>query len=435
MALDRRASRLQIGTRAVLCAALVHVGALGLAWPARAADLPIPELERWQAQMVSAGATICSRLASTGSLGDVYYDMTRVMYQIADYTGDSSWAQCAGVARALYRDGYVLLIDGHVAGYWNFPTGLTLDFQRTGDGLSQEAVTLLSENAAYAADVTPLAWTEMADRSREVAYAILSYIDSETLGQPRRARRAELVDQAYGHMDQWFVQFTWQGPDRTLGQFSPFMVALTAHSLIRDWEQTGDPRLIPTLRMAADWLWANAWLPAERSMFYDAVNNGTGPGSGAPDLNLLIAPMYAFLYRQTGDPKYRDEGDALFAGGVDLAYLGDGKHFDQNYWWSFDYVRWRSVPNPALSVTIASPAPGATVSGITTVSVSVTGNSPVTTLRYYLDGVFVGEASPSAPSLSGDSSLIANGPHTLTVTAVDEAGNIEEAAVAFTVLN
>ena len=68
---DRRASCLEVGTRAVLCAALVHLGALGLAWPAQAADLPIPELERWQAQMVSAGAAICSRLGSAGSLGDV----------------------------------------------------------------------------------------------------------------------------------------------------------------------------------------------------------------------------------------------------------------------------------------------------------------------------------------------------------------------------
>ena len=44
--------------------------------------------------------------------------------------------------------------------------------------------------------------------------------------------------------------------------------------------------------------------------------------------------MYAFLYAQTGETKYRDQGDALFAGGVDLAWLAGAKQFNQNYWWS-----------------------------------------------------------------------------------------------------
>jgi hypothetical protein len=119
-------------------------------------------------------------------------------------------------------------------------------------------------------------------------------------------------------------------------------VGLTAHSLIRDWEQTHDARLVPALRRAADWLWGHAWDAVKEGMVYD-VNGVDGPASAAPDLNLLIAPMYAFLYWQTGLTPYRDQADALFAGGVRLAYLADGKHFDQNYWWSFDYIRWREA--------------------------------------------------------------------------------------------
>ena len=81
-------------------------------------------------------------------------------------------------------------------------------------------------------------------------------------------------------------------------------------------------------------------------MWYDVTgfDSNRNPHVPAPDLNLLIAPMYAWLYRQTGETKYRDQGDALFAGGVKKAYLDGGKQFDQNYWWSFDYVRWRSGP-------------------------------------------------------------------------------------------
>ena len=402
--------------------------------PVRSADLPIPEVDRWHSQMVARGATICSRLAQNGGLGDTYYDMTAVMYQIADYTGDPSWTDCALRARGIYRDSYVIPNTGRVPGYWNFPTGLRMDFERTADALSQQAVALLAQNAAYASDFAPLPWSESADRSREVAYAILSYISAEALGLPPRQRRPALVDQAYGHLNQWFVQLAWQGPTPALTQFSPFMVGITAHSLIRDWEQTRDPRLIPSLKNAADWLWGNAWLPGERSMFYDAFN-GTGPGHGAPDLNLLIAPMYALLYRVTGEPKYRTQGDALFAGGVELACSGcDGKHFDQNYLWSIDYVTWRSMPNPSLSLSIGTPAAGSTVSGTATVNVSATGSAPLVQLTYYVDDILIAVVAPPGP-ITGDSARVANGPHTLTVTGVDAAGNVEQAAVSFTVSN
>jgi hypothetical protein len=43
----------------------------------------------------------------------------------------------------------------------------------------------------------------------------------------------------------------------------------------------------------------------------------------------------------TGDPKHQVRGDAIFASGVRRAWLGDGKHFNQNYRWSFDFIRWR----------------------------------------------------------------------------------------------
>jgi hypothetical protein len=55
---------------------------------------------------------------------------------------------------------------------------------------------------------------------------------------------------------------------------------------------------------------------------------------------LLIAPAYSWVWTQTGDPKWRDRADAIFAGGVAGAFLGNPKQFNQSYRWSFDYVRW-----------------------------------------------------------------------------------------------
>ena len=77
-----------------------------------------------------------------------------------------------------------------------------------------------------------------------------------------------------------------------------------------------------------------------------AAEGGLSP-KGSPDLSLLVAPMYAFLWWQTGQQRFLDRGDAIWSGGVTSAYLDYGKQFDESYWWSFDYVKWRnpgSVP-------------------------------------------------------------------------------------------
>ncbi len=203
--------------------------------------------------------------------------------------------------------------------------------------------------------------------------------------------------------------------------------------------------------MAADWLWANAWHPAERAMFYDALNGGTGPGTGAPDLNLLIAPMYAFLYAQTGEVKYRDQGDAIFAGGVDLAWLAGAKQFNQSYMWSFDYVKWRSgtpstppppttpppppVDGKAPSIAITAPAAGATIAGQVTVGVSASDDKGVTALKYYVDKVPVAVFAPPTGKYTWDTTASANGAHTLQVVALDAAGNTSQASVSVTVAN
>jgi hypothetical protein len=48
----------------------------------------------------------------------------------------------------------------------------------------------------------------------------------------------------------------------------------------------------------------------------------------------------------TGDPVYQERGDLIFEGGVEGAWLDQGKQFSQNYRWSFDFVKWRLNPDP-----------------------------------------------------------------------------------------
>jgi hypothetical protein len=214
-----------------------------------------------------------------------------------------------------------------------------MDFLRTGNPLSKQALDLLALNAAYASPQTPVFPLVLPCRIRETAYALDTYLAQMQVGEPANPRMGLYADVLLGDLDQMFVRGTYN-------DVKPFMVGLAAEALIHYQQVTGDPRVLPALEQTADWLWLHAWMPSGPAFYYEAPGTAgnPGPAQAAPDLNLLIAPMYAWLYRQTGLVRYRDEGDQAFAGGVTEAWLGNGKHFSQNYRWSFEYVRWRSAP-------------------------------------------------------------------------------------------
>jgi hypothetical protein len=332
-------------------------------------------LAQWEKQMTEKGRLNCDRIMDPAVPDEqktsddyIYYDAAKVYAQIADYTrakdpgSESYWRACAARANRIYRDLYALKAEcygggvGCVSGYHNFTTGMRMDFEKNADLKSKTTAILLSQHASFASDAEPVSDTVTPARSREVAYAIRSYIDAELLGEPRRPRLADMVNNALGHIDQWFISKSYScpldcDPQAAVGQYyiQPFMVGLTCEALIRYFGRTQDARVVPAVKVALDWIWDNAWMPGEGAFWYDrwAANSSlpfpaTGAGgSPAPDLNLLIAPAYAWVYSQTGDTKYRDRGDQIFAGGVRKPYLDSGKQFDQNYFWSFDYLAWR----------------------------------------------------------------------------------------------
>jgi len=299
----------------------------------------------WEASMLEWGVIHGDALATLPEvelLGHIYYDMPRVMYQIADYTeAPEPWNTYAKRALVYFRDVYVLPNNGAVPGYENFTHGLRMDFERTGDVVSKDAAIRLSHEAMYAADWTDPNYVTHHSKSREVAYAILSYINAEALGEPTRDIRARYVTQSYAYFAQWYDTASWGE-----WQVSPFMTAITAQALIADWEETADARCLPALTGLADWLWTAAYDPPTHAMLYqlnpDCVSEGGLSTTGAPDLNMLIAPLYSWLWAQTGDATARDRFDELLLGQAN-AYLAGGKQFDQNYWWAFAGMAWREA--------------------------------------------------------------------------------------------
>src|SRR5437899_10243933 len=93
------------------------------------------------------------------------------------------------------------------------------------------------------------------------------------------------------------------------------------------------------------------------------------------------------------------------------------------------------VAPPTVSIT--APAAGATVLGTMTVSASATDNVGIVGVQFKLDGVNLGaEDTTNSYSISWNSTLAANGTHTLTAVARDAAGNTAtSAAVSVTVDN
>jgi hypothetical protein len=89
---------------------------------------------------------------------------------------------------------------------------------------------------------------------------------------------------------------------------------------------------------------------------------------------------------------------------------------------------------PATSIT--SPANGATVSGIVSVTASATDNVGVTSVEFYQDGALVATDAASPYAWSWDTRTAANGAHSLTSKAYDAAGNAGTSpAVSVTVNN
>jgi len=88
------------------------------------------------------------------------------------------------------------------------------------------------------------------------------------------------------------------------------------------------------------------------------------------------------------------------------------------------------------TVSITSPASGATVSGTINVTASASDNRGVADVQFFLDGAFAADDTTAPYSVPWDTTTASNGSHTLTAVARDAAGNSATSApVTVTVSN
>lgn len=343
-----------------------------------AGDLP-PLFARWESDMTTYGAQWGEFQNPNGPnawavrFDRAYYDVLHIMYQIKSYTGQSlPWDTYIGYAKSSYRDEYYRPNDYRVPGYRRFAHGLLADYLAGGDTTIDDirkirdnpAFSNLSEyNGAYAGPHQVM--------SRELAYALEAHIAAEKAGESRQAQVSQFVTWMENHLHEWksgqFAGEAW---------FQPFMFGLTAQALIefyewevannRDpnayWPKTHWPTIPAAIADFSDWMYTTAVVrdgpdAGQRMWAANFENSGYGGfrymdrnntsisaegSSVTPDLNALIAPVYAWVYKQTGSKAHRAMGDEVFAGGVHFSAASwGGKMFNQSYRWSIRFVQWR----------------------------------------------------------------------------------------------
>jgi hypothetical protein len=321
--------------------------------------LPILDLSAYKSHMIQYGEANYQRLlkypdaldadGNPVGVNDTYYDNTWVCYQIADFTGDKSWEGKAAPAITMYRDRYLKRNNGALPGYWLFPHGLAEAWKRFRDIESFNAYLMLREHGNFVNsspwnDANQPDWSYM----RETAYALHVHLRAADFGLvPDQTRILGLVMMLLSQLEQSFVTMV---PLITKPLYrKPFMAALAAHALISYVRTYGDLySILQTIRTVADYLMNKMWItkptqfPNNPSFQYsDDAGQGTYE---TPDLNLLIVPLYAWLFHVTGEQKYIEFGDQVWKSGVSFVNtLNKGKQFDQAYRWSMDYLKYRGV--------------------------------------------------------------------------------------------
>jgi len=316
-----------------------------------------PEFDTWERHMTEYGRKWGQELQNeTDYLSRFklrYYDAQRIHEQIANYLGESQpWRSYGEAAESVYKR-YLENADFRAAGYQRFPHGLFIDATRNGDEESFEYLARLRDRPPFSYPSRSDGEWRKQKYSREVAYSLETQVLADRAGHERQTGRiGALADLALGHIDIWVSRdYVDTSPDWQFCQ--AFMGGLTASALIAHYERSvevGDPdaRVLPALKRLGDFLWDTMWVANVNGSGYGAfeyvqpATSGVGGNAPAPDLNMLIAPMYGWLFYHTGDERWLNRGDDIFAGGVALANLQSGKRFNQSYRASFQYVDWRT---------------------------------------------------------------------------------------------
>ncbi len=301
---------------------------------------------------------------------DGYYSTPHAFYQLYVRSGEPDIFLAARKELLAYRE-RELVHEGPDAGRhitysqtrYVYVEAMADDYLLTGDPRSREVAkamvdyltrTFPPSKAFYPKGATNF-WTE-----REAASPLLGVVAYyEMTGEDHFLRLAkEYVDNLYKTQQEWperggfihnlYAHDTEEGarPDEYGG--SPFMTGLLLEGISRYHRLTGDETAARSIFMALDWL-MNEGLASDGSTFLYLTSDNYRGEPGHPDLNMLVAHAFGYGYKLSGYTRadYLDLGTRIFQRGIQDAFLGKRKHFNQNFRSSGHFLAYIAQPAAA----------------------------------------------------------------------------------------
>ncbi len=299
---------------------------------------------------------------------DNYYDRALIFYTAWMRSGDPEFWHRATRIALNYRRRYLEKNSYKSTPHWAQLGGLELHYLLTGDTLSRRAVAgVFAWGLSSFAKARPGTNPALDNKQSE-------YMENRIQARVMQGALASYRMQASYRSDgRSFPASEWPATLRNIlnktlasqeanGSYSwaqicggqlNYMVGLLNDVLIeyyRDFE--ADPRIPGAIERANEYLWTTQWLPNDKAFKYASVRCtpnkfGTNVGgmTAAGDLNGLMVTSFGWLYQQTGDVKWRQRGDAIFAGMFAprwLANYNGSKQFNQAYTSSYRYLGYRA---------------------------------------------------------------------------------------------
>jgi hypothetical protein len=170
----------------------------------------------------------------------------------------------------------------------------------------------------------------------------------------------EIIMLALDHFIDWTDNATyadiWQQQEDQVWHYWPLFFAHMGRTLIEyyesDFDSTLDAEILQKLPYLVDAWWDRFYLandPNSRFGLNYAFQQVQANNVVAPDLQLLWAPLFAWVYSMTGSQTAKDRSLTLFESGINWAYWAStGKQYMQQGWWSEQGFTWLSeeVPTP-----------------------------------------------------------------------------------------
>jgi hypothetical protein len=276
-----------------------------------------------------------------------YYDRARIYYVFWGRSGNPTYLERGHAIAVDYRDKYLAANRYGASTHWAQMAGVLLHARLTKDPKSREAVLKVAEtfSAPYYLDNLGRPSAEMDNRMQARVLTAMLYawiLTKENSGGAAESWAGKLRQALGDIMRSQSADGAFRFSRSQCDFAKPFMTGMLLDALIEYHDLfEPDERIAPVIKASVDYLWLHAYDAGSAAFLYLEGDCKEERREPAPDLNLMIVNGFGFVFSKTGDERYRERGDQIFAGGVRKAWLQNPKIFNQNYATAYRYLAYR----------------------------------------------------------------------------------------------